>query len=277
MHPFTHSEVSLNDVTMTLVTNLEDLISGAELRSGKKLWSDALDHARKNLKPHGRILYAGGHVGSAVIFLAKVEPTALIYCFEPDPINFALLTVNLEINQVRNVHAFPFAAGKTQGFIPFYKSDWDSSDHRCAMPRMDDPDVTIFHDLPYRIPIVQPPEFLKACYRSKAPRSFDLIVTDTQGADFDILEACLPMIDPHTGVIAEYSPYHLYRHGTSRQDVERLLRLFSRAEIVNSRVENVMPAPVTVDQLLSFYDEHCEQYKGYVDIWLTARQDPTHK
>ncbi|UYZ12482.1 FkbM family methyltransferase [Brevibacillus sp. WF146] len=277
MHPFTHTEVSLNDVTMTLVTNLEDNITGAEFRSGKKLWSDALDHARKVLKRKDRILYAGGHIGSAAIFLAKVEPTAMIYCFEPDPVNYSLLTMNLVINQVRNVHAFPFAAGKKQGFIPFYKSDWDSSDHRCAMPRLDDADVSIFHGIPYHIPMVQPPEFLKESYRNQAPDSFDLIVTDTQGADFDILEACLPMIGPHTSVIAEYSPYHLYRHGTSKQQVERLLRLFSRAEIVNSLVEDVKPAPVTVDSLLSFYDDHCKQYSGYVDIWLTSHPGPSRK
>ncbi|REK63299.1 MAG: hypothetical protein DF221_10395 [Brevibacillus sp.] len=261
MYPFSIAHVTLNNLTMQLITHLDDKVAGAGFCSGNRLWSDSLEHARSLLKPKCRVLYAGGHLGSAAIYLAKAEPSATIYCFEPDPLNFALLTVNLHLNQVQNIHAFPYALGKSGQYISFFKSAWDSSDHRCAMPKSSDMEVSIFRSLPYKIQMVNPVEMFSNCYGFTVPPLMDLIVIDTQGADFAIIEACLPLVSKDTTIIAEYSPYHLYRYGTTREDAARVLKHFSRISLSREQ-------PATVQQLLAIYDDYYAQYKGFYDICL---------
>lgn len=97
---------------------------------------------------------------------------------------------------------------------------------------------------------------------------FDLLKIDTQGADFAILEACLPLLHPNSMIVAEYSPYHLYRHGTGRADVERIARRFSSIERINPMSKPDRTDPLSMQQVLSTYDEQFRDWIGYCDLVL---------
>lgn len=48
----------------------------------------------------------GANVGLSTLYLNAYFPHAKIYCFEPEPTNFAALMLNIEMNQLKNVTAF---------------------------------------------------------------------------------------------------------------------------------------------------------------------------
>ena len=89
---------------------------------------------------------------------------------------------------------------------------------------------------------------------------------DTQGADFVILEACLPLLHPNSTVVVEYSPYHLYRSATGKADVERIAWRFSSLEIITQMGNPKRTAPLTVEQMLLAYDIYCREWLGHSDL-----------
>jgi hypothetical protein len=75
--------------------------------------------------------------------------------------------------------------------------------------------------------------FLKEALGEKCPTTFELIKIDTQGSDFKILESCLPLIKPSSTILIEYSPFHLYLNGTSKEQIERILDRFKIIKILH--------------------------------------------
>jgi FkbM family methyltransferase len=267
MFPFTLTHVVLNGVPLTMLTNQEDSVVGGLLRSGS-MSSEVLDYLRQAIKPGSRVLDAGANIGSTALFLAKVEPTATIYCFEPDPLNFSLLNLNIALNQVPRVYTFHYALGQEEGFIQLYRNRVNHGDHRSSQPLQTDFDALRFQPLPVPVRMVNPTDFLRRMGGDHASFQLDLVKIDTQGADFAILEACLPLLHPDSTAVVEYSPYHLYRNATGKADVERIAGRFASMEIITPMGHPNRTAPLTMEQVLSAYDTYCREWLGHSDLVL---------
>lgn len=268
MLPFVKSNVILNGIPLTMLTHREDKVVGELLRS-RQVSGQVLDYLKMVIKPRSRVLDAGANIGSTAIFLAKLQPTATIYSFEPDPLNYSLMNLNITLNAVPNVYPFNYALGTSERFIELYRNTVNHGDHRSSKPLQTDADASIFRPLPMPVLMVNPASFFRRLMGTQAPFHFDLLKIDAQGADFNILNACLPLIRQDSTVVVEYSPYHLYRNSTSREDVENVAKQFSSMEIITPMSHSKRTELLTMEQLLSSYDAFSKEWKGHSDLVFT--------
>jgi len=263
MLPFIRSDLTINGIPLSFMTHRDDMAIGKCLRAGVSA-DIHLATLKSHLKPHARVLDAGANIGLTSIYMAKSQPSATIYAFEPDPLNYSLLNVNLALNNVTNVLTFNCALGKRRQYLSFYKNSLNHGDHRNSKPAAGE--AAYFSKLPASVLTVNPAEFLEECLGDERPLYFDLVKIDTQGADLDILEACLPLIRPHSVVIAEYSPTHLKRYGTRKTDVDRIVGRFSRIEKIHYNPP-LLKHEIQMANLLADYDA----IPGYYDIVLSQK------
>ena len=81
----------------------------------------------------------GAHVGVMSIYLAKRYPFIKVYALEPDPVNYACLIRNLELNGVTNVTAINTAVsgdgGRKTLYVDVSDSAWATTDAGLACSR----------------------------------------------------------------------------------------------------------------------------------------------
>jgi FkbM family methyltransferase len=85
------------------------------------------------------VIDIGAHVGVASIYLAKTFPFIKVYAIEPDPMNYACLKRNLELNGLTNVTAINTAVSsdgkKKRLFVDASDSAWSTTDAALACSR----------------------------------------------------------------------------------------------------------------------------------------------
>lgn len=261
MLPFIKTDLVINGIPLSFLTHRDDLAVGKYIRMGIS-WDINLEVLQGHLKPHARVLDAGANIGMTAVFMAKCQPTATIYAFEPDPLNFSLLNMNIALNGVTNVLVFNCALGKTQQYISFYRNNINHGDHRSSRPFAHE-EAAYFSTHSNKVPVVNPVDFLNQCQGEQAPLYFDLLKVDTQGADLDIIEACQPLLRKHSVIVAEFSPPHLRSNGTLKEDVKRVVGRFSRIE----KIHHQPPALAHEIQLQDLLDDY-DNIEGFHDLVL---------
>jgi FkbM family methyltransferase len=74
---------------------------------------------RYNLPRGATIVDIGAHIGWFTLSAAAFVPEATIFAYEPSPQNFRLLTDNIALNKLSNVHAFELAVSSRSGDADF--------------------------------------------------------------------------------------------------------------------------------------------------------------
>jgi FkbM family methyltransferase len=83
------------------------------------------------LKEGDTVIDVGAFIGYYTLIFAKlVGKDGLVYAFEPDPENFALLRKNVEINEYKNVVLIQKAVADFTGKTRLYLSKENKGDHR---------------------------------------------------------------------------------------------------------------------------------------------------
>ncbi|MGN7399005.1 FkbM family methyltransferase [Cytobacillus praedii] len=270
MNPIVLANVIFKNTTFWFYTHIKDQIIGECLRQGIIFEEQELKYLNSIVKPGTNILDAGANIGLMSIPLAKLEPSATFFCFEPDPLNYALLNLNIDINQVENIHTFNYALGNEQKFITFYKNNGNFGDHRVSKPLNNDFDSGSFSTFSNRVLMVNIVDFLNKCLDEKAPKYFDVLKIDTQGADFNILDSCLPLIENHSKIVMEYSPFHLLRNGTTKEEINRILDYFPSIGIINRNDENLGIINTNKEKILNDFDT-LSPTLHYYDITLQGK------
>jgi FkbM family methyltransferase len=165
-------------------------------------------------------------------------------------LNFGLLALNLELNGVGNVHAFPFALDDAAGMTDFFRSRTNFGDFRTAAPADNEAGFSVSK---IRLPKVAAADYIRNALGDQAPKQLDLIKIDTQGAEFGVLRGCRPLIGPGTKLSMEFSPYHLARNGMALGDVEKA---FGGATSIAKIVWNgshLVHAAVGVAELVNYF------------------------
>lgn len=271
MGPLIKKNIVLNGIEITLITHCQDKVHGAMLRGEFPLCKSylaLLEALQNTIQPHHQVLDIGANVGSIAIVLAKTQPEATIYCFEPDVLNFSLLNINIILNNVTNVRTFNYALGKHREFIDMYLSTSNFGDHRSVKTTKNDLNERYFTKSASKVEKVNPLEFLTSSLQLEEARHFDLVKIDTQGADFEILEACLPLLKQEAVVAVEYSPYHLEANGTSKDDIVELLPHFSQIQKINPLDKYPRLTDLDLWSLLEFYDDQAQHYSTEYDLLL---------
>lgn len=274
MGPLIRKDICLNGIEITLVTHRQDKVHGGMFRGEFpicKSYLALLEVLQNTIKPGDQVLDIGANIGSVAIVLAKTQPEATIHCFEPDVLNFSLLNINLILNNVTNVITYNYALGKQREFIDMYLSTTNFGDHRSFNTTKNDLGESRFTRSASKVEKVHPLEFLTDSLKLDDPRFVDLVKIDTQGADFEILEACLPLLKKEAVVAIEYSPYHLEANGTTQEDIVDLLQHFSHIQKINPLDTSPRLTDIDLWSLLAFYDQQAQHYSTEFDLLLKMK------
>lgn len=270
--PLSISDVVLNGVCLKLVTHLQDRAHGSMFRGERaydRKYLAELDLLQKTIKPGYQVIDAGANIGSVAITLAKTEPKATIYCFEPDFLNFSMLNLNILLNKVENIRAFNYALGNKREYIQMYLSNNNYGDHRSVKCKKNELGESTFRISDTKVLKVNPHDFFKEYLGLDGDDKFiDLIKIDTQGTDFEILEAFLPLLKDDSVVTIEYSPYHLDSNGTTKEVVERILSSFSGISAINPIGQLPALSELSIRSALEFYEAQYQHYRTYFDMVL---------
>ena len=68
------------------------------------------------------ILDCGAHIGISVIYFKRLYPNSRIIAFEPDPVNFELLTLNVKQNNLKKVMLVNSALSDREGNLDLFTS-----------------------------------------------------------------------------------------------------------------------------------------------------------
>lgn len=268
IEPLVASDAVLLGQPLRLLTHRQDSVLGTMIRGGKQLPYDLAELAwlLQNIQPGDFVLDAGGNMGYVSISMALKQPDATVVAFEPDPLNYGLLQMNMVLNHVNNVRAFNLALGNEDGLIHFYRSPKNFGDHRSAKPKGEDCMEAEFEKLSSPVLRVSGRRFISEVFPE---RQFDLVKIDTQGADFEILGNILPLLQPMTKVSIEFSPYHLAANGTTREEIVRVLSEFRCIEIVLPDPDRLFRTEKTdVEYLARYFDDGFKRYQTYHNLVL---------
>jgi FkbM family methyltransferase len=129
------------------------------------------------------IIDCGAHVGLATLYFSRRFPQSKIHAFEADPDIHTLFQANIQSAKLNNVTSHAKAVWTHNTGVHFMLSG-DDSGHISQM------DGTL-------IPSVRLKDYLEQFER------IDMLKLDVEGAEFEILEDCLPVLDRVQRMIVE--------------------------------------------------------------------------
>jgi FkbM family methyltransferase len=133
-------------------------------------------------KPDDLILDIGAYCGVTAYHLSKRVPEGKVYSFEPDPINFRLLTRNIERHGLKNVTPLPFGiSDKTEEAAIFLSEGTMGSRLEKDSTRMTVGDAQRIQTL----------TLADACARYGVP---DFVKVDIEGSEIQMLAAAVPFL-----------------------------------------------------------------------------------
>lgn len=134
----------------------------------------------------GNVIEIGANVGLITLNLAKrVFPNGNIYAYEPDLENISQLNINLSLNNIKNVHAYPIALQSEEKIeqINFYirrAIDGDEKENRGLSSIIDIPTYQKDSYKVFASTIDKEVEKLQI-------KNIDLIKIDVEGAEYQVL------------------------------------------------------------------------------------------
>ena len=202
----------------------------------------------------GTVVDVGANIGYFTLLFARlVGPHGRVFAFEPEPTNFDLLRMNVELNGYSNVTLIPKAVSGISGtarlYLAEHKGDgriFDSHDGRESIPvdtvRLDD----FFHDFQGRI---------------------DLIKIDIQGAEPAALRGMTKLIEKHprARIILEFWPIGLKLFG---EDPEGFLRSLEHLgfSLWNLDEQYGRTVPTTTSELVDRYPARAEDFFNHTNL-----------
>jgi FkbM family methyltransferase len=211
-------------------TDPEDMGVGQELRKLGAYREDELQRVLSYIGNNDNVLIVGTHVGAMVIPIAK--RCKAVAAIEANPDTFALLEMNLRLNDVHNVRAYNIAASDKPETIDFVSSRTNSGGAK-RMPKVRD--FRYFYDSPQTIAVPAYPldEHLK-------DQTFSLVFMDIEGSEYFALKGMQTILANAQTLFVEFLPHHLRNvSGVSPRDfLDLIAPHFEHLQIpnLNSRV-----------------------------------------
>jgi FkbM family methyltransferase len=212
----------------------------------------------------GHILDIGANVGyTSIVFSEAIAPPFQVFCFEPDPINFASLNQVIDIYKARRKVVPVLAAiGAETGTVELWHNPNHHADHRILTPtyrkvKADSKQVSV-------VKLWSIDQFVKA---ENITSSVRFIKIDVQGYE---LPVCLGMQqtlveNPDVAIAIEYAPAAMVDLGFEPQE---LLQFFQTRNyliyILNLKGHLTPASPDLIQQKVT--------ERGYVDL-ICSKKD----
>lgn len=84
---------------------------------------------RLYIRPDDIVIDVGAHIGAFSIWAANQKKAGIVYAYEPNTENFALLEENIKLNRLPNIKAFPVAVADKSGEALLYNSKSHNMTH----------------------------------------------------------------------------------------------------------------------------------------------------
>ena len=177
----------------------------------------------------------GAHFGYYTLLAARaVGIKGKVFCFEPEPSNYALLLKNIEENNYNNVVPIQKAVTNTTGSIKLFIAK-DPSGHSIAC------------DNPLQKAIDIDSITLDDFFRGRE-YPIDVIKVDVEGAEMTILQGMRNIIakNRQLNIFTEFNPGALTRTGYSPKEYFRLLTDYGfQIYMINEQKQSLEPAEVS--------------------------------
>ena len=178
------------------------------LKKGSSISSFILNKALSNyhIKPE-TIIDVGANIGQFALASNRFFKNALIYSFEPLPDAFNVLLKN--IKNIKNISAFNFALGNSNGTLEFYQNEYShsssalpiSDDHKKHFPKTTNTKQII-------VPLKKLDEFVESIQFVRP----SLLKLDVQGYEKQVLEGAIENMKHIDYLLFETSFVQLYKN-----------------------------------------------------------------
>jgi FkbM family methyltransferase len=174
-------------------------------------------YIRENLRETDICFDIGANVGYYTLLFSKMAKGGAVYCFEPVPLNYQMLTTNLMLNNVGNVVPSPWAVGaakKDVNFIVTQDGAYSSLEQTGRKPVSEQ----------IRVPMTSLNEY---CQKEHISR-IDVLKVDVEGAEGGVIEGASVLLrdcPPRLIMLELYDPM-LRVFGSSIDGVLARMRSF---------------------------------------------------
>ena len=167
---------------------------------------------KKIVKPGDTVVDIGANIGYYTLLLSHlVGPTGRVIAFEPDPLNYELLSYNVAQNGCANVELHNLAVSNTAGTLPLYQCDKNFGMHRIY-------DSMCCSEEYVSINAIVLDDFLDD------ELTIDFIKMDIEGAEYLALQGMKRILaESKTKLLVEFSPFALLEAGSSPTEFITLL------------------------------------------------------
>jgi FkbM family methyltransferase len=125
------------------------------------------------------VIDIGAHIGLFAGYAATSAAGVRVLAFEPCPENFSLLTANLALNGLSNVHAVASAVAASAGSRDLHRSS-NPAGHSLHVAEAGQPSLQV------------PSVTLEGVMKAHELEHVDLLKIDCEGAEFEILSSSVP-------------------------------------------------------------------------------------
>lgn len=189
------------------------------------------------LLPGEIALDIGANIGWHSLLLARVsQGQNPIYAFEPDPLNFALLTENLALNGITAVHPFNLAVGEESGTKRLFKYPAKNLGRHSLLP--------IHNGESIDVACISLNEFFVK--HSLDPEKVRFIKVDVEGYELFVLRGGSTVLKHARIVVLEYIPEHMIQGGLQP---EELLDTLYREGLKPHLLDAGQPRPVSREEI----------------------------
>ena len=207
-----------------LTPNADTIVNRELLANGG--WERGLiEYIRYRCFPHGKgtFIDVGAHIGLVTIPLAKNLPNVNFFAFEPSPFNHALLSQNLELNELLGrVTLFQYAVSDSYGEIEMSLAHDNTVDNRIVVGKEREKGIYA-EETRKTLPVKRTTIDMEL----GAMGLVEPIVMkmDIQGHEVAALRG-MQKVQPDV-LIMEYWPYGLERAGATREEISHELSRFT--------------------------------------------------
>lgn len=252
-----------------LYQNVDDIdvhyghFSGKELKDVGRLWQDGeLSFLVNEIKQGYKVIDIGANVGIISLLLSKlVGPQGRVIAFEPGPISFKILELNVLINGCKNIQPVNMAVSSKSGKENLFISQGGESDNQVSEHALD---WGFERRASIVIETVSLDEYLKNNNINNT--EIDYIKMDTQGGEYKVLQGMKNILSQNKKIrlTIEYAPYLPLWSGLKRETFLDFIRSFG-FKIYDLKGGN--PVLVSNQYLINKYPRNLN--KKSVGIWTT--------
>ena len=195
----------------------------------------------------------GANVGYYSVILGKeVGPSGKVYAFEPEPLNFELLSKGVAANALTNVRAEQLALSDTHGSLKLYLAAENKGDHRIAPAAEARESIEIAAvPLDEYLPDHEPVHFIKI---------------DTQGAEGLIVAGMHRVLEENEDIalVVEFWPEGLHKTGKSAEQLLADLSALGFDELYEVSENEKGVTRTTAEYLLKNYTVENQKHTNVV-------------